>query len=419
MRIGIYNEPAGGRPGGSEYAVAVLAGALARAHDVEILHHRADVGADSLAAFSGVSLDRVAVTYVPRVDEPFGRSSAPWRRYRNARGWQAGLSGGYDLFVNSTHGIPPFCHARYGVLLVLFPFFRPPFAAASPDSGVAGEERSALWQRGRRAYYSWEWKRRLASYQLALANSEFTRDWTRRRWGVDCKVAYPPVDTRFDVREKRNLVLSVGRFTAGGHSKKQLPLMEAFQSLRPTAPAGWRYETLGGLDDAAENRAYCDAVRAAAAGGNAAIRVNVSRADLKRSLAEAKVFWHGTGLGEDPERRPELTEHFGIATVEAMAAGCVPVVIHQGAQPEIVEHGVNGFLWHTLGELQHYTRLLMEDDTRRRRMADAARTRAARFRHQAFIERMGSLLEPMLPRAWSMSGTAAPIAGARREKGAA
>ncbi len=35
----------------------------------------------------------------------------------------------------------------------------------------------------------------------------------------------------------------------------------------------------------------------------------------------------------------------GMTTPEAMSAGCVPVVIRKGGQPEIVRHGLDGFLW--------------------------------------------------------------------------
>ena len=92
-------------------------------------------------------------------------------------------------------------------------------------------------------------------------------------------------------------------------------------------------------------------------------------------LGKAAVFWHAMGFGEDQDANPLAMEHFGIATVEAMARGCVPVVIKRGGQPEIVRHGVDGFLWETLEELEHYTRLLTGDSELRRTMAESARRR--------------------------------------------
>ena len=87
-------------------------------------------------------------------------------------------------------------------------------------------------------------------------------------------------------------------------------------------------------------------------------------------------------------------EHFGISTVEAMAAGCVPVVINRGGQSEIVEHGATGFLWDTLAELKEYTATLVSDEALRARMAEAARAAAQRFSREAFTEEFRRLLRP-------------------------
>jgi glycosyltransferase involved in cell wall biosynthesis len=68
-----------------------------------------------------------------------------------------------------------------------------------------------------------------------------------------------------------------------------------------------------------------------------------------------------------------------------MAAGCVPVVINKGGQPEIVEHGVSGFLWDTLEELKEYTLRVARDEQLRARMSDAARRRAEMFSTKNFV----------------------------------
>jgi glycosyltransferase involved in cell wall biosynthesis len=90
-------------------------------------------------------------------------------------------------------------------------------------------------------------------------------------------------------------------------------------------------------------------------------------------LQSAKIYWHATGFAEDETTHPERMEHFGITTVEAMAAGCVPVVINKGGHPEIIQHGVNGFLWNTREELKQYTTVLIQDKALRGRMAATAR----------------------------------------------
>ena len=110
-----------------------------------------------------------------------------------------------------------------------------------------------------------------------------------------------------------------------------------------------------------------------------------TREDINALLARASIFWHATGFGVDQNENPSRMEHFGISTVEAMAQGCVPVVIKRGGQPEIVRHGVDGFLWETLEELEHYTWLLARDDELRRSMSHSARQRAQVFRKERFV----------------------------------
>jgi glycosyltransferase involved in cell wall biosynthesis len=224
------------------------------------------------------------------------------------------------------------------------------------------------------------------TYQTRVANSEFTRTWTRRRWGFDCEVVYPPGDATIRPQPKKHHILSVGRFFMAGHQKRQLEMVRTFEQMRNgVVSADWEYLCAGGLDELdAEARAYFDGVTQAARGAPVHVLANVPRDRLRTLYGEAEIFWHAAGLGQDEAIAPERCEHFGMVTVEAMAAACVPVVIRKGGQPEIVEHGVSGFLWNTLDELQAYTRLLMANDELRQRMSAAAVIRAQRFSQARF-----------------------------------
>lgn len=382
MKIGIYNEPSRGGIGGSEISVALLAESVARAHDVEIVHHKKSFTAENLFRICGVDLRDVSFRYVEPEDYSFGTSWNPWRRYQDSRSWQAHLSKPYDLFVNFTHGFPPFCHAPRGVLIVLFPVneapHKNPLASGSPLGLL------------KREYHDREWRKRLDTYQRKLAISEFTREWTRRRWDIECDVIYPPVDTDFEIEEKSNAILSVGRFTGEGHSKKQAEMLQAFGELKPEL-SDWDYFCVGGVDDSASGQRYfAEAVRAGETSG-AEIKANLERAALRRLYQKSKIFWHAAGLNEDDN--PELFEHFGVATAEAMAAGCVPVVVNKGGQPEMVQHGVNGFLWNTLDELKEYTIRVARDEELRTRLATAARLSARRFSVANFLAQYSKVLD--------------------------
>ena len=386
MRIGLYIEHGEGNGvGGAELKMALLASVWSRDHEVDLMHHRPPFTRERLALFSSDDYSRVTFRCLPREPQP----SAPWdpvRRYRAARRWQTAISEPYDVFVNCTHWVPCFSHAGRGILHVLFPFYEPEWRPPAVNSALP------RWKQLRqRLYYGFEWQRRLASYEHITANSRYTAEWTERRWGVPCEVVYSPVDVDFARRAKEPLIVSVGRFSTIAHSKKQLEMVGTFAQMSTAGLRGWEYACMGGLNSRDENRRYFEQVREARRGVPAIVEANVPRARIRSLLERARIFWHAAGLDEDLTRQPQLAEHFGVATVEAMAAGCVPVVIDRGGQSEIVTHGENGFLWNTLDELADYTRRLADDPELWARLSEAARRRAHDFARERFIARMSAL----------------------------
>jgi glycosyltransferase involved in cell wall biosynthesis len=229
----------------------------------------------------------------------------------------------------------------------------------------------------------------LGAYERVLANSEYTRTWIRRLWGVDSDVLFPPIRTK-DLRRgaKVRRILSVGRFIAPGygHSKKQLEQVQAFgQMVRGGGLDGWELHLVGGCEPS--HRPYLAAVERAAQGLPVHLHANAPRPLVEELFATSSIFWAATGLGEDEEAAPWLFEHFGITTVEAMAAGCVPVVIDKAGQREIVRHGTDGYRWTTLASLEAFTRQVAGDDQLRARLAATAVERAGAFSEEAFAAR--------------------------------
>lgn len=392
MRIGIYSESSRGTTsvGGSEYIVVVLAEALAQEHQVEIIHHFPSLTAEHFADRFGVDPKALALRYQPREQPP--QSAIPWRRHLEERRWHTSLSEPYELFIDVAHDMPPFCRASHGFLLVLFPFSGPGRGAG--EMGRSGIE-SKLWMAARGRYLHWMWRKRLESYGVIAAISEFSRFWTLRRWGVDSHVLHPPCDGLTPAPVKQKLILSAGRFTAKGVMKKQPEMIEAFKRLSADVQ-GWEYASVGALLPAPDEEAFFQELTRRAQGFPIRLVPNLDRSELREIFGRAKIFWHATGLDEDETSRPEMAEHFGIVTVEAMSAGCVPVVIRKGAQPEIVEDGVSGFLWDTLEELQSYSRRLMDDERLFAVMSQNARIRAGAFSRERFLERFQELAEPLL-----------------------
>jgi L-malate glycosyltransferase len=390
VKIGIYNEPSDSGIGGGEYSVAVLAEALGKEHEVEIIHHRRTLTAGQLAELFSVDLTNVRLRYTKYEFDRRSNGHNPLGAYREAKSWHSKLSSPYDLFINFGHKVPPFCHSRAGILMVLFPIFDR--STEWPWRLYQWDNSSVFWKCLRLLYDEWEWRRRLRSYRVKLANSRFTKQWAQVRWGVDCQVLYPPVDDHFDSIDKNDMILSVGRFVATGQ-KHQREMVDTFSRIVEDGLRGWKFFPVGNLGDSVQDKAYFEKVRRRAKGREVHVKANLERTELRSLYEQAKIFWHAAGYRMNERLRPEMQEHFGISTVEAMAAGCVPVVINRGGQREIVEHGVSGFLWDTLDELEEYTVELMRDDSLRAQMSREARARSQLFGRKMFVEQFQNILK--------------------------
>jgi glycosyltransferase involved in cell wall biosynthesis len=237
----------------------------------------------------------------------------------------------------------------------------------------------------------------LSTYDAVLANSGFTREWVSRRWGLDSAVLHPPTRPGCP-GPKGPAIVAVGRFFSPerGHSKKQLEMVRAFRTLSERGPRGWVLHLVGGCKP--EDRPYLDDVRRAAAGLPVEIHVDASGAELEALFAEASLFWLATGLDESVEHHPERFEHFGIATVEAMSFGVVPIVVGEAGPREVVTDGVDGFHFHTTGELVARSEQLVADDGLRGRLAAAARRRSAAFSSETFGGRVRAIVEQVAAR---------------------
>jgi glycosyltransferase involved in cell wall biosynthesis len=372
-RVGIYLETATSeRAGGAQTSAAVLAGWLAKTHDVELLVPSDRVSLAALAQTANVCLDDVAL---------------------RSHGGELGRR--HDVIVAYVHELPPRHHADLGVLMTLFPLHGKHRFWPWCDRSA---RRPRWWRSLRERWYERRWRSRFAGYAVCTANSAFTARWTRERWGVDAAVVYPAVDVPeapVALERKHDMIVSVGRFATRGVRKHQPEMISAFGALAGLRREGWTYRTLGAIGDDDDAGALHDACRNAG-GPHVRIETNVDWPTVDGAYRDARFFWHAAGLAVDEASEPEHVEHFGMVTVEAMARGAIPIVVAKGGQPEIVRHGENGILWSTLDELVEATAELAANPARQAELARAAMRDAARFSREAFITRMHGLLSPHL-----------------------
>lgn len=227
-----------------------------------------------------------------------------------------------------------------------------------------------------------------------LVYSEFVRSVLEQHHHVRATALAPPIDDFSAPGVRQRVILSVGRIFTGRYNDKRYDvLIEGFKRFcGQTRDRSWEYRIVGNCGNDPDSIAYLEALRARARGYPVHFHVDSPYADLKRHYNEATIFWHGAGYGVDDRREPERTEHFGMTTVEAMSAGCVPIVMNMGGQKEIVRHGESGFLWNTLEELVALTTMVGNDSALVSRLQIAARNRFHEFDRSHFEERLAAIV---------------------------
>jgi glycosyltransferase involved in cell wall biosynthesis len=230
----------------------------------------------------------------------------------------------------------------------------------------------------------------LDSYDVIVANSEYTAECVQRLWSRRATVLSPPVLMR-ETGAKRPIILSVGRFfpSVSGHSKKQLELVQAFRLACERGLHGWELHLVGGCKP--QERGYVEDVRRAAVGLPVQFHVNAPGDDVAELFATARLFWHAAGLGEDLARHPDRAEHFGITVVEAMSAGAVPLVFAHGGPAAIVHAHACGLVYSSIEELAEETLRLVRTPDELDRLADAATRAAGEYAFDRFVARTREL----------------------------
>lgn len=350
MKIGFYS-PYLDTFGGGERYMLTLASHLSLKNDVDIFWDDATIKAP-LSKFLKIDLSRVHfkenIFHLPTI-----------KKLRRSRS--------YKLIFVLSDGSVPLTFAKTNILHFQVPFR---FNKLSLKTKLA-----------------------LKKYKYIVTNSHFTKSFIDKSFNVNSKVIYPPVDTKsFQPKVKENIILNVGRFgTNQLHPKKQEVLIDVFKEVYKHAP-GWRLYLVGQAKKS--DQKYIRHLKKVTRGHAIKIIENIPIDRLKKIFEKSSIYWHATGFGEDENLLPEKMEHFGIATVEAQAAGAVPVVIGKGGQKEIVNDARDGYLWNTKTELFDKTMHLINDPKKREQLSTNAIKNAKRFSKEVFLKEYEEIIFP-------------------------
>jgi len=217
---------------------------------------------------------------------------------------------------------------------------------------------------------------------LLLTNSKFTQQVVYKYLKRNAFVLHPPVDVHAYTSksmDRENYVITISKFTPKRHLHRVPLIAKNTRNARFVIVGGadkYSTKTISDLQKTINNFGVEDRVT---------LMPNVSRSRFVELLANAKVYLHVM---------PD--EHFGISVIEAMAAGCVPVV-HRSGGPwlDILEQkqGKYGFSYATPEEAAGIIDNIMVDESMRSSISSAAKEHSSEYDESAFRRKLMNVLE--------------------------
>jgi glycosyltransferase involved in cell wall biosynthesis len=236
-------------------------------------------------------------------------------------------------------------------------------------------------------FYRFIWRYAVNPFvDLIVANSEFTRAEVLTHGIAPSRVRriYNAVPASrqcaADVRERvRGRVIFVGQIIP---EKGLRTLLEAIALLCSRGFKHVHLQVVGDADgwEAPNKQGYRSAVRARASEPDLAGRVTFLgwREDVPELLAAAEIHC----CPSEPAHR----EAFGIVNIEAKQVGTPSVVTPYGGVPELISHGVDGWVCADSSPeaMAEGIAFFLDDDGRREAAGEAARRSLVRFSREAF-----------------------------------
>ncbi len=354
MKIGIYSPYLDTMTGGEKYIFSI-ASCLSKNHSVDIFWNDKEIIEKATRKFN---LNLEGVRIVPNV---FSEQVNTLKRLKGTFA--------YDRIIVLSDGSIPLVASKQLILHFQFP---------------------VEWVNAKSPFI----KFKMSRVSKVICNSYYTKKYIDKKFNIQSNILFPPSDVNTgDIPEKKNLILTVGRFNPlsdGTDFKKLTVMVDAFKDFQKKRLKGWRFAIVTNV--LPENDKEFEEFKSKIGSQYIEIHKNVPFDDIAKLYKEAKIYWHAAGFGVDIEKRPEWLEHFGMATVEAMSYGAVPVVINAGGQREIVSNGKNGFLWNTTEELVNYTHKIATEPKLYEELSVSANESSKQFSKGRFCEELNQVI---------------------------
>ena len=216
-----------------------------------------------------------------------------------------------------------------------------------------------------------------------VCNSSLTHSYVGKAWQRnDIKIIFPPVDIdKFGhLQKEADRIVLVGGIYRG---KRPEFVIETLKKCK-TRP------TLCIVGITGRDPQYIDNLRTLIKGlgleQQVFLRPDVPFVELRQIVGQSKAIISAC-----------KAEAFGIAVVEGMAAGCVPIVLKSGGPwDDIVEHGKYGFGYSTEEELANKIDVLLTDNDLFKQYSLIAQKRAKHFSDTEFRAKITEVVKDLL-----------------------
>lgn len=352
IKVAIYS-PYLQMMGGGERYILSIASILSQKYEV-YLYAGEDIG-EKANSMLGINLDRVH--FLPA--NLLHRQNV-FERFINLRQ--------YGLFFYMTDGSVFFSGAGKNCLIIQSPLHIP-----------------------KKSFLNWV---KLSNWQI-ICYSNFIKSAIQGKLGDKIKLSTlaPCINIKSGTKQKKeNIILSVGRFFPYPHDKKHAVLIDLFKKNFKKYFSNWKLVIAGGLTEAGGKKMFED-LKKKSAGFPIEVVANLSSNQLTKLYQKSKLYWHAAGFGEDLAKYPEKAEHFGIAPIEAMAAGTIPLVYNGGGLKDTINDGEGGYLWNNLDELVQKSVNLINNEELLSQQQIKAYEKSADYSRDKFYEKLDKIIE--------------------------
>ncbi len=402
-KIGIYN-PYLDTKGGGEKVCLALASVLSNQSGTEVwlITHK-KVQLNSLSKYFNLNLSKVNVqvvnveTFSMKVLAHLPLPGGIKHLFNDIKIFRKVRKVKYDLFINNCFQSNLPGPSQNNVYMCMFP---QRIHHKKQERGIIYVIYSAIVRNVYRLILHPTKSHAVYTYNLITANSAFTQKYIKKYWNLDSEILYPICENMEDKSvTKRKMILNVGRFFEKGenHHKRHDFLVSTFAKMIDFQKEGWELHIAGSVTENVDTLKYLLALIKLGSGLPVYFHFNASFAEIKKLYNQSTIYWHATGYGSDPARRPETQEHFGISTVEAMSAGAIPIVINSAGQKEIVSSNVNGFLWTDEPSLVELTKNVLDlNPNKRDNLTKLGKQTAILYDDSAFLKRSVNIFRPYI-----------------------